>query len=175
MLFYLKMRWRPGERCLDVLADCYGAMIETLPAWDLGRAHTGFRIDWAFFTPGNRLSNATYYKILAALWLAKKEPPLGKVPMLGLRHLRGTRGGRPVAFRFGRQAAGREAGGQGPRANPPGRAQARRPRPEIFFNAGVLLLDLAHPAAVPAFENAFEVAARYPERPEIITTNAPST
>ena len=147
-----------GAPLIAQLAVSYGVTIETLPAWELGRAHTGFRVDWGFLSPGHSLSDAAYYRILAALWFAERGehqrvlyidsdtsmgPDLAELLKFDLL-------GQPLAARY------EEADWPGVR-----RAARKMDVPiDKYFNSGVMVLDLAHPLAAPRLRKALEIAAQ---------------
>lgn len=147
---------------MDRLGEAYGVTIEVVSADTLGRASTGFRKDWGSFTPGHRLSDAAYYRILAALWLAGQDDA-GRAVYLdsdtcmgaGVAELlRFDLAGQPLGARLEESMSGaiRRA------------AKKLGMAAEDYFNSGVLILDLGHAACVPALQNAFEVAVGSPER-----------
>ncbi len=147
---------------MERLGEAYGTTIEVVSAATLGRASTGFRKDWGSFTPGHRLSDAAYYRILAALWLAEQEDA-GRAVYLdsdtcmgaGVAELlRFDLAGQPLGARLEESMSGaiRRA------------AKKLGMAAEAYFNSGVLILDLGHAACVPALQAAFEVAVGSPER-----------
>ena len=143
------------------LAAAYGILIETISVADLGRPHKGFRADWGSFSPGARLSDAAYYRILAGLWLAD----LGQsgraiyldsdvVVSSGFEDLIGfDLGGLPLGAR---------------REDPDAAHISRAARklglaPSIYFNSGVLLFDLAHEKTTRHLIDSLEFAMAKPE------------
>ncbi len=146
---------------LDRLQAAYAVKIEIIAASTLGRACTGFRADWGNFTPGHRLSDAAYYRILAALWLADQ----GAGTALYLDS--DTSGGPGLADVLRFDLCGQPLGARPEIVTIPAirRAARKLGLPEAaYFNSGVLLLDLAHQAAVPALCHAFDICVQSPER-----------
>ena len=144
---------------LTQLAAAYAVTIETVSAADLGRPHKGFRVDWGAFTPGHRLSDAAYYRILAAIWLAETKNAeravyLDSDTVVGpgfVDLLRTDLAGQPLGART-------EEWRRIVRA-----ARKLGVAPERYFNSGVLLLDLDHKQALAGLVGALEFAVQKPE------------
>ncbi len=151
-----------AEPIIRRLASFHGIAVEVLPAAELGSGAAGLRTSWGNFGIGQPMSEAAYYRILAALRLGAggyrgrllyvdSDTCIGK----GIdRLLRFDLAGKPLGARLelgelpGIQRAARKLGVP----------------VEGYFNSGVLLLDFAHAATLPCLRRSLEVAATMPEK-----------
>jgi lipopolysaccharide biosynthesis glycosyltransferase len=147
---------------IERLATAYGVTIDALSVAALGRARARFRVDWGFFSPGHRLSDAAYYRILAMLWLAERQPS-ERVLYLDSDTCAGPGLADLLVFDLaGRPMAAHLA--------PTDRALIRRAARKLgvpaggYFNSGVLLVDLGHPETARGLERTLEIATHSPEK-----------
>jgi len=151
-----------AEPIASRLAAAYGLTVDFLPAAELGSAAAGLRTTWGTFAIGQPMSEAAYWRILAALRLGEtgyrgrllyvdSDTCLG--PGID-RLLRLDLAGNPLGARLelgdllGVQRAARKIGVP----------------VEAYFNSGVLLLDFAHAATLPCLRRSLEVAATMPDK-----------
>lgn len=149
-------------RIAQAIGEAHAASVAVVPISKLDADASAFRVDWGFFSPGHRLSEAAYWRIHAALWLAARPhagralyidgdvsvgPGLGDLLKLDLM-------GHPIAARMEDSTS------------PSIRRTARKLGipVERYFNSGVLLMDLCHQETVARMRRALDIARSEPER-----------
>ena len=149
-----------AEPVLTQLGDSIGATIEMLPADALEAASQVLRTSWGAFTPGHGLSDAAYYRIHAASKLLR-DGTHGRALYIDSDVIVGPGVERLLATDLSDQPLGvrREL------PLPEILAAARKlgVPDEAYFNSGVLLFDLDHPALADCLARSLDFAVHKPE------------
>ncbi len=146
----------------DAIGAAFSTRIDTIPASALGAAGN-LRVEWGLFTPGHALAESAYWRIFMARHLVRQGAG-GRALYLDAdvivgpgiaRLLRAGLGGRALSARIEEPLA--EVAEASARLGVP---------PATYFNSGVLLMDLDHPATAGCLDTAI-AAARH--RQDILT------
>lgn len=150
-----------GAPIMRRLAESYGVALDIVAAHQLGRVADGLRTTWGGFA-GHKMTEAAYYRILAALRLAEAGER-GRLLYLDSDVCVGP----DLAQLMNHDLRGRPLAARPELGNMPGMERAARRigvPPETYFNSGVMLIDLGHEATVPALERALEIAVTMPDK-----------
>jgi lipopolysaccharide biosynthesis glycosyltransferase/Flp pilus assembly protein TadD len=144
----------------DRIATAFSTRISVRTASDLAAGSGGLCTEYGVFTPGYALSEAAYYRIYAALQLLK-EGVNGRVLYLDADTWVGPGLDRLIDFDMDDRPLGACLDDV---SDPAIRRAALKigVAPEAYFNSGVLLFDLKHPALAPALREAIETSVRHP-------------
>jgi lipopolysaccharide biosynthesis glycosyltransferase/tetratricopeptide (TPR) repeat protein len=145
----------------DRIATAFSTRISVRTAGDLVAGVSGLCTEYGMFTPGYALSEAAYYRIYATLQL-QKEGISGRALYLDADTCVGPGVDRLIDF----DMDGRPLGARlEVVSNPAIRRAAHKIgiAPHTYFNSGVLLFDLKHPALAPALREAMDTSFRHPD------------
>ena len=138
------------------LAGRFSIPIECSRATSLLTPGSDLRTAWGIFTPGHSLSEAAYYRIYVALHLLESGVQ-GRALYIDSDACVGPRLDQLLDFDLKQQPLGA-------RIEISTQVEIRRAAaklgvaPELYFNSGVLLFDLAHPQLGPALRHAIDIS-----------------
>ena len=154
-----------NELAVDLLATlekAYGARLTLVPAAAVlpTEPGLGLRTGWGCFTPGHALSEAAYYRLFAIRHLVD-EGHGGRALYIDSD----TCVGRGLQGLLSYDLGGRPLGARYELPLPSIEHAALRLGLDVatYFNSGVLLFDLDHPALRELLERSIEIAVRHPE------------
>ena len=139
------------------MGQAAGVPIRVVPA-DAMMTMTTLRIRWGVFTSHAGLSEAAYYRLFGARWLAESEQS-GRAIYLDADTLPGA--GIDQLFSIDLDGMALAARTDAPQFDI--RAAAARLGKELdtYFNSGVMVIDLGHPGTLPALERSIEFAEHH--------------
>jgi lipopolysaccharide biosynthesis glycosyltransferase len=143
------------------IANYFGAQVEVVAIDSIFESDVSLRDTYGFYSPSRRLSGAAYWRIFAAKWLQNQKR--GRRALYldsdvcvgpGLNDLLDfDLAGRPLAARVDNEQAMVRTAAANLGVDPDG-----------YFNSGVLLFDLHHPALSGALDQTIEMAIHRQEK-----------